>query len=145
MSRPGPPWIPAAVLALTAAVYLPSLTFGFVCDDRQQIVWSQPNFTWRAVPSYFTTDVWSYTSRERTNYYRPIFLLWLMINSKLIGLDTALWHLSAILLHLAATLLFYFLARRLVGDPLPAGVAALVFGAHPVHVEAVAWISGATE
>src|SRR3977135_1200121 len=128
-------WIPFAVLAVTAAVYLPALTFAFVRDNTQQIVWGQPNFTWRAVPTYFTKDVWSYTARERTNYYRPVFLMWLMINSKLIGLNTALWHLGAILAHLAATLLFYFLARRLVGDPLVAAVAALLFGVHPAHVE----------
>ena len=138
-------WIPWAVLAITAAVYLPSLTFGFVCDDTQQIVWSQPNFTFRAVPSYFTSDVWSYSSRDRTNYYRPVFLIWLMLNSKFVGLNTVLWHLSAILAHLAATLLFYFLARRLIADPLLAGVAALLFGVHPAHVEAVSWVSGATE
>ena len=32
-----------------------------------------------------------------------------------------------------------------MGDPLVAGIAALLFGVHPAHVEAVAWISAATE
>ena len=72
-------------------------------------------------------------------------MAWLMLNYKLFGVETPLWHLSAIGAHLAATLLFYFLARRLLGDPMLAGAAALLFGVHPVHVEAVAWVSGATE
>jgi Gpi18-like mannosyltransferase len=68
-----------------------------------------------------------------------------LANYTLVGLNTVLWHLSAILMHLAATLLFYLLVRKLSGEPLVAGMAALLFGIHPAHAEAVAWISGATE
>lgn len=136
---------PTAVLVLTAAVYLPALSFGFVCDDSQQIVDSQPRYVWSALPSFFTTDVWHYTDFIDSNYYRPGFLLWLFLNSQLFGLNTVLWHAAAIALHLAATLLFYFLARRLVDHPLIAGAAALLFGVHPAHIEAVAWLSGVTE
>src|SRR6185437_7289710 len=97
------------------------------------------------LPGYFTTDVWSYIIVNKSNYYRPIFLVWMMLNSKFFGLDTGLWHASAIALHLLAVALFYFLARKLSGSTIAAGIAALLFGVHPVHVEAVAWISGATE
>src|SRR5690349_20202925 len=97
-------WIPVVLLAVAAAIYLPALAFDFVIDDTQQIVWSQPHLTWHSLPSYFTSDVWSYVLPIRSNYYRPIFLVWLMVNSTLFGVNTAFWHLSAILLHLAATL-----------------------------------------
>src|SRR5438067_6971747 len=130
--------IPLLALAVTSAVYLPVLAYEFVSDDTQQIVWSQRYFTWRALPHYFTTDVWGHLTVIHTNYYRPIFLVWLMLNYKLLGLETALWHLSAIAAHLGATLMFYFVVRRLVGDRMVAGTAALLFGVHPVHVEAVA-------
>ena len=137
--------LPAAILAVTAAVYLPALSFGFVCDDAEQIVTSQPRYTWSALPSYFTSDIWSYTAFVKTNYYRPGFLVWLLLNSRAFGLNTVLWHAAAIALHLAATLLFYFLARRLAGNAFVAAAAALLFGLHPAHVEAVAWLSGVTE
>src|SRR6266542_1146612 len=100
---------------------------------------------WHSLPGYFKTDIWSPIGFMRTNYYRPVFLTWLMLNYQLFGVNAMLWHASAIVCHLAATLLFYFLARRLVGDPRLAGFAALLFGVHPVHVETVAWVSGATE
>ena len=137
--------IPAIVLIVTAAVYLPALRFGFVYDDTQQIVLSRARFAWDSIPSYFTTDVWSYIYLLKTNYYRPVFLLWLMLNYQLFGLNTVLWHASAIAAHLAATLLVYALALRLTGKRTVAGAAGLLFGVHPVHVEAVAWLSGSTE
>lgn len=137
--------VPAAILAITAAIFLPALSFGFVCDDGDQIVSMQPRYVWSALPSYFTSDVWSYSFFVKTNYYRPGFLTWLLLNSRLFGLNTMLWHAAAIALHLTATLLLYFLARRITGDFAVAGAAALLFGVHPAHVEAVAWVSGATE
>jgi hypothetical protein len=137
--------IPLVVLILTAAVFLPALNYGFVCDDSQQIVLNQGRFTWSSIPGDFTTDVWSYIVLFKTNYYRPMFLVWLTLNYQLFGLNTTLWHASAILAHLAATFLLYLLALRLSASRLVAGTAALLFGVHPVHVEAVAWISGSTE
>lgn len=137
--------VPFFVLLVTAAVFLPALNFGFVCDDSQQIVLNQARFTWHAIPSYFTTDVWSYILLVRSNYYRPIFMIWLMLNYQLFGLNTFLWHAGALLAHLAATFLVYLLALRLTGKRLAAGAAALLFGVHPVHVEAVDWLSGSTE
>jgi hypothetical protein len=137
--------IPLLVLVVAAAVYVTTLSFDFVFDDTPQIVQSQPNLTWTRVPVYFKTHVWQYISPYPTNYYRPLFMTWLMLNYQAWGVDPMLWHLSAVLHHLLATLLFFFLARRLLEDDLPAGVAALIFAVHPAHVEAVAWISGVTE
>ena len=137
--------IPLLVLVMAAAVYGPTLRYEFVFDDTPQIVQSQPNLTWARLPGYFKTHVWQYISPYPTNYYRPLFMVWLMLNSQALGVDPMLWHLSAVLHHLLATLLFYFLARRLLESDLLAGMAALVFAVHPAHVEAVAWISGVTE
>ena len=136
--------VPLTVLVITAAVYLPTLQFGFVYDDEQQIVRTPARLEWRALPSYFKTDVWSPIIFFRTNYYRPVFLTWLMVNYQLFGLNSVLWHASAVVWHLLATLLFYWMARRVTGDALLAGCAALLFGVHPAHVETVAWV-GATE
>ncbi len=137
--------VPLTVLLLTAAVYLPVLWFGFVYDDAGQIVESQSRYTWSAVPSYFSSNVWTFINPGTSNYYRPVFLLWMMLNSKLFGLNTALLHAAAVGLHLGATLLVYFLALRLTRRAAFSGAAALLFGVHPVHLEAVAWLSGATE
>ncbi len=82
---------------------------------------------------------------ELGNYYRPLFLLWLRINDAAFGNHAWGWHLTTVLAHVLATLLAYMLALSLGLSGDAALVAALVFGLHPAHIEAVAWISGATE
>jgi protein O-mannosyl-transferase len=134
------------VLALTFAVYIPTLRYGFVHDDRGQIVENPAVHSWRALPSYFTAQVWAGVKPEDLgNYYRPLFLLWLRLNDVAFGNHAWGWHLSTILTHVLATLFVYLLAWRLGVGREVALLAALIFGLHPAHIEAVAWISGVTE
>ena len=105
--------------------------------------------TGRRCPSYFTSNVWEHLTPVIGDlpppYYRPLFLVWLFINYQLFGTNPAGWHLAAVLLHLLATVLAYRFVRAITGEAVPAALAALLFGLHPVHVESVAWISGAPE
>jgi len=139
-------WGIAVVLALTFAVYISTLRYQFVHDDRGQIVENPAVHSWHAVPTYFTAQVWAAVMPDELgNYYRPLFLLWLRINEVVFGNQAWGWHLTTILAHVLTTLLVYLLARRL-GIGHDVGVlAALIFGLHPAHIEAVAWISGVTE
>jgi hypothetical protein len=139
-------WGIAVVLALTFAVYVPTLRYQFVHDDRGQIVENPAVHTWHAVPTYFTAQVWAAVKPEDLgNYYRPLFLLWLRINDVVFGNHAWGWHLTTILAHVLTTLLVYLLAWRLGVGRDVALLAALIFGLHPAHIEAVAWISGVTE
>jgi tetratricopeptide (TPR) repeat protein len=70
----------------------------------------------------------------------------MLLNFKLFGLHAGMWHLSALALHLIVTWQVYRLALSLLGgDETISLIAAALFGLHPAHVEAVAWIAGATE
>jgi tetratricopeptide (TPR) repeat protein len=139
-------WGIGLVLALSFAVYIPTLRYQFVHDDRGQIVENPAVHSWHAVPTYFTAQVWSAVMPEELgNYYRPIFLMWLRINTAIFGSHAWGWHLTTILAHVLATWLVYLLAWRLGTGRNVALVAALIFGLHPAHIEAVAWISGVTE
>jgi hypothetical protein len=139
-------WGIAVVLALTFAVYAPTLRYQFVHDDRGQIVENPAVHSWHAVPTYFTSHVWAAVMPEELgNYYRPLFLIWLRINDMVFGNQAWGWHLTTILAHVLTTLLVYLLAWRLGIGRDVALLAALIFGLHPAHIEAVAWISGVTE
>jgi protein O-mannosyl-transferase len=134
------------ILFMTFAAYAPTLKYDFVHDDHGQIVDNPSVQSWRHLPEYFTQQVWAgYTPGVAGNYYRPVFLIWLRLNDMVFGLRPWGWHLTTVLLHLMTTLLVYFLALRLVRDPFTAAIAGLLFGLHPVHIEAVTWISGLTE
>ncbi|MGO8815283.1 MAG: tetratricopeptide repeat protein [Terriglobia bacterium] len=139
-------WGIAFVLALTFAVYLPTLRYQFVYDDRGQILENPAIHTWHSVPTYFTAHVWAgVMPDEWVNYYRPLFLLWVRINEAVFGNRAWAWHLTTILTHVLTTLLVYLLAYRLGIGRDVALLAALIFGLHPAHIEAVAWISGVNE
>ncbi|MGB9180863.1 MAG: tetratricopeptide repeat protein [Pyrinomonadaceae bacterium] len=133
-------------LALTFLAYVGTLSYQFVYDDNQQIVLNRFLTSWRYVPRYFTEHVWGHQNPNAPgNYYRPIFLLWLYLNRCLFGLQPVWWHLATVAAHVCVTFLVYLLVHRIVRDRLTAGVAALFFGLHPIHIEAVAWVSGVTE
>ena len=137
---------PYVLIAVTFIAYAAVSTLGFVYDDEAQIVHDLFVQQWRFVPAYFTSHVWQWLfPHVPGNYYRPLFLIWLLLNFKLVGLSTTGWHLLTLALHLVVTWQVYRLAVRLSGDEGWALVAALLFGVHPVHIEAVAWVSGATE
>ncbi len=135
------------LIALSALPYLPSLKYHFVYDDDVQIVNNTSIQSWDAVPSYFTSTLFGSDDRTAASnfHYRPIFFLWLRINDSLWGRNSVGWHASALCLHLAVTVLVFFLLRRQFENSWIATVAALIFGVHPAHIESVVWVSGATD
>jgi protein O-mannosyl-transferase len=140
-------WLPIGViLLLVFLAYSGTLWFRFVYDDRGQILANAHVHYWRFVPYYFGEQVWSFAYPNILgNYYRPVFLLFLLINYKIFGPYPAGWHLVSVGAQVAVTYLVYRLAWRLVGDRRTALVAALIFGLTPVHIESVAWVSGVTD
>jgi len=132
-------------LGVVAFLYRGSLRFQFVYDDLYQIALNPHLRSWHFLPTYFTQNVWSQLTSNASNFYRPLFLLWLRINFVAFGDEPAGWHLTTVLMHLLAVALVYLLARALLAGRIPALLAALAFGVHPIHLEAVAWVSGVTE
>jgi hypothetical protein len=139
-------------LALAAASVIPfagSLHGAFVYDDVKQIVGNpliqDPRHLGRAMAS----DVWAFKGdrgESWSNYWRPGFVLWLILNHRLFGLrDTLGWHAGSVALHAATTLVAYGLLLRLGLSWRLAAAVCLLFAVHPVHVESVAWISGSPD
>lgn len=136
----------ALVLVLTFAVYVGTISYQFVFDDIGQIVKNPSVKSWSLAPSYFTEHVWKHNEPGVPgNYYRPVFMIWVLISYMLFGLNASWWHLTTVLVHVCVTLMVYLLARRLLKDQWTAWMTALIFGLHPIHIEAVAWVSGVTE
>src|SRR5438034_10645246 len=83
--------------ALTLGFLLYTNTLGgeFVYDDQRQIVRNTliqdgAQF-WRAL----TSDVWAFKGGEAavSNYWRPSFVLWMILNFRFLGLNVIVWHL----------------------------------------------------
>lgn len=138
--------LPALVLGFL--VYANTLGGEFVYDDLRQIVDNiliqDGSQFWRAM----TSDVWwAFNGGEQavSNYWRPSFVFWMILNFRCFGLQTLGWHLANISLHLAVIALAFALLRRLAVSRPIAGAIALIFAVHPAHSESVAWISGSPD
>lgn len=136
----------AIILAVVLLAYVNTIWFQFVHDDSSQILGNTWIRSWKYLPRYFTADVWAFMHPVfRGNFYRPLFLLWFRLQYLAFGLNPWGWHLCTVLCHVGVTLLVYYTAVYLLKDRLAALFATLIFGLHPTHAEAVAWVSGVTE
>ena len=134
----------SALGIVTLVLYSGTMFFEFVWDDWPQIVNNPLIRSWHNLPQAFSSDLWYHVARHQV-YYRPLFVAWSMLNFSVVGLHPWGWHLGAVLLHVGAVLSVFSLARKLGLDYWTGALAALIFALHPIHIEAVAWISAASD
>jgi protein O-mannosyl-transferase len=93
-------------------------------------------------------SVQTWWTTTRMDLYVPVtYTTWgiiaLMARDAQTGqLDPAYFHTANLILHVLCCLVVFELLRLLIGKTWPAVAGALLFGLHPVQVEAVAWVSG---
>ncbi|MBF0178120.1 MAG: tetratricopeptide repeat protein [Magnetococcales bacterium] len=128
----------SAIFFLLAWVWLPYArlhTFSFInLDDTRYLLLNpiiQKGLTWESF-------LWAW-SNIHVGYWIPLTWLSFLLDTTLFGLHPGAIHTVNLLLHLGNTLLLFGLILRLTGHLLPSLLAALLFGIHPQHVEAVAW------
>ncbi len=127
-----------AVLAVAvSAAYWRVFSNGFVnYDDPMYITDNkhiQEGFTWDGV-------VWAFKSGYAVNWH-PVTWLSHMLDCQLFGLNPRGHHLTSLLLHIANTLLLFYVLRKMTGALWASAFAAAVFGLHPLHIQSVGWVS----
>lgn len=135
-----------AVLAI--AVYANSTGGEFVYDDTRQILRNSLIQNNALIGKALTSDVWAFKgdgSVVASNYWRPTFTAWHILNYRLFGASPAGWHWLNVLLHAGVTLLAFLFLRKIEFSATVAFAIALIFAVHPVHAESVAWISGSPD
>lgn len=130
------------VFTAAALLYLPTVRFGFVQDDRAIIAANPAAHSVGAAVLAFGDPYWPRESGAGA--YRPVTILSFAVDWSASGGRPAWLHFSNALWHgLASVLGALVLARWLT--PLAALAAGLVFALHPVHVEAVAGLVGRSD
>lgn len=139
------PLLALIIAAAAFATFSASLSGEFVYDDTRQIVRNtliqEPSLYWKAL----TSDVWAFMadgSITASNYWRPTFTAWSILNYQLFGLDPSGWHIGSLLLHSTVSCLAFILMLRLGISRWGSFAGALLFAVHPVHTESVAWVAG---
>ena len=143
-------WLRAERLLLATCgvaflIYSRSLFCGFEGDDFPQIVNNRQVQSWEYLPKLLGSNLWSQLSDRPGQFYRPIFSVWMLLLHTCGGLAPWFWHLSSILLHVAATWLVFRICRRLTENDAGAAAGAAIFAVQPIHVDAVSWVSASCE
>ena len=141
-----PRWVPPLAIGLmVAATFHTLLKNGPVWDDTALIFENPYLSSWHRAPALFTMDMWTASGQqEASDFYRPMTMVTYLINRTLGGGSPASYHVGNLLLHLAACLLLYLLARRAAGGRRWFGAlfAAACFALAPIDSEPVIWLSG---
>lgn len=77
--------------------------------------------------------------------YRPLQILSYIIDYSLWGLNPRGYHFTNILLHILSTITLYLLINIIYQDKAISFFTSITFLTHPVHTEAVAYISGRSD
>ena len=125
-----------------AAVHWPVLGAQALSFDDNEFVTYNPLVThpsWASASRFFGEVMNPSTVR---GYYLPLSMTSLMLDHAAGGRpgDLRVFHQTSLALHVVATLLLVLFLYRLSGALVPAALAGLLFGLHPLTVEPVAWI-----
>lgn len=159
--RPPRPAVQRVWVALAAlGVFAGTLLNGFVYDDVQLVLENPWPRTLAGLRESFGQPLFGFlessTAQDaRHSYYRPLMHVWLFVLRQGFGLQPWAYHLTLMLAHAAASLLVLWLLRACLSSARSASGegagawavlgGALLFALHPVHTEAVAWVSGAMD
>lgn len=124
---------------ITVLVYANSVGGDFVYDDKAMISAYDLVKDVGNVPKAFVSATSVYGN---VNYYRPIQTVTYITDYFLWGDFPQGFHLSNVLIHIAAVLLLYFFIGRLFVSRAVAFVAAGMFSVHPVNTTVVSYIAG---
>ncbi len=116
-------------------VYLPVLSFYFCSDDFGMV----GNFSFHEVLKCFLGRC--AISENASGWYRPTTILLYFMEYHLWGYHAFGYHFTNLILHAGCTLAVYFFSSALTKNREVSLLSALFFAVHPIHVDAIAWIS----
>jgi len=124
------------VIALTAAAYSSCLDNGFTnLDDPSHLLGNS------LVRSLDKENILEIFKQQVNRTYIPLTTLSYALEYHFFRYEPFIYHWDNLFLHLFVVAMVYVFALRLGFSCFSAGISALFFGIHPMHVESVAWVT----
>lgn len=136
-------WHLAVIVVATFLVYTNAFGNAFLWDDIHLIVDNPAIKSWERFPSLWVSDL--FPQGVRSYYYRPVQAVTYLVDYQIWGLSPLGYHLTSTLVHGVVALLLYHLASLVLAVPAAALITALLFTIHPIHTEAVTYLSGRSD
>ncbi|MDQ3020541.1 MAG: tetratricopeptide repeat protein [Bacteroidota bacterium] len=135
------------IIIVTFSIFYNSLSNEFVFDDESVIVNNASIRYLTNIQKFFTADEGFHKVIGR--YYRPIVSATYTVDYAVYGLNPYGYHLTNVIIHIIACLLLFKILSTLFWRykyrNLFSLLSTLIFAVHPIHTEAVSWISGRTD
>ncbi|HOE66031.1 MAG TPA: tetratricopeptide repeat protein [Candidatus Hydrogenedentes bacterium] len=126
-----------ALALLVGAVYVPVLAHEFINYDDNRYVVENPHvrggLTWESVR-------WAFAATHAANWH-PLAWISHMADVSLFGMNPRGHHAVNVMIHAINAVLLAWTLGRMTGALWPSVAVAALFGAHPLHVESVAWVA----
>ncbi|MCK5014885.1 MAG: tetratricopeptide repeat protein [Candidatus Omnitrophica bacterium] len=126
----------AVILTVVFFSYYPTLKNDFVFWDDDVHLYE--NISVRTLDFEHVSDIFKSTVNK---IYIPLTTFSFAIEYHFFEYDPFIYHLDNLLLHLGVVAFAFWLGLRLGLSVFASGIAALLFGIHPIHVESVAWVT----
>lgn len=134
----------AALAVLVLLAYSNVYDNSFLYDDISIFLGNNYIKSWSHLGDIFTSSLTSGAGTD-TGFYRPLQNIAYLIVHSLFGMEEIAFHALNVLLHTVNSWLILALAKKLGLRPWPAFFAALVWAAHPIHTEAVTYMSATAD
>ena len=125
--------------------YANSFDNQFVWDDENLIVDNKYIRNFSYIPHIFTSPLFNFSYDKVHIFYRPIQVFSYLIDYSIWGLKPLGYHFTNVLLHILVALSVYWLISILYDDRVLSFLTGILFVAHPIHTEAVTYMSGRAE
>jgi hypothetical protein len=129
------------IIALGFTAYTNSLNGKFLYDDSLLIETNPSIKNPSEILHSFKETLFKGVGRS-TTFYRPLQMASYVINYMVCQLDVRGYHLVNILLHIAVALSIFWLVFVLFNNNILALITTALFVVHPIHTEAISYISG---
>lgn len=156
--RPSLRYLVLILILASAALYAPTVRYGFVWDDVYFVVKNTTIRSWKTWRDDFRSGQ-AYAAMIDPRFFRPVRNWSYRLDWQIARLQPAWWHAHNVALHAANTVLVFFLLRIILrmgayrtkprsSDSLPntlSFIMAMAWSFHPVQTESVCWIKSRDE
>lgn len=132
------------IAALGFVIYAPSMNGKFIYDDKFLVQDNTYVKNLSGLPKMFTQDIGS-GADQPYSFYRPLQMITYMFDYAIWNLNVIGYHLSNVIMHILAAFSVYWFVAVLFGSNLLALIVGLFFVSHPMHTEAICYISGRSD
>src|SRR6185503_18481852 len=122
------------ILAVTFISFIPALNNALTNWDDPRYLTDNPlikKLSFENIRRIFTEPYFG--------NYQPLHIFSYALEYQLYKLNPVGYHTTSVIMHLLVTALVFRFIFLLAENTTVAGIAALLFGIHPLHVESVAW------